>query len=83
MPSGVPQGMVFGPFFVIFHISDIDAHLQRTTVRPFADDIRKENDNKRFQEDLVKIFDRAEKNNMTFNKLTHYCLNAKPRMALI
>ena len=35
--SGVPKGLVFDPILLICHISDIDAQLQSTTVRPFAD----------------------------------------------
>ena len=71
--SGVPQGSVLGPLLFIIHISDINALLQSTTVRSFADDTRlvknieNVNDCQGLQEDLEKIFDWAERNNMTFN----------------
>ena len=70
--SGVPKGSVLGPIQLISHISVIDAQLQSTTVRTFADDtklikkIENENDCQKQQEDLVKTFDHAARINKTF-----------------
>ena len=73
MASGVPQGSVLGPLLFIFHISDINAQLQSTIVRSFADDTRlvnnieNENDWQRLQANLEKIFDWTKRNNINFN----------------
>ena len=61
MVSDVPQALVFDPLLIIIRISDIDAHLQNTIVRSFADDMRliikigNESDCSREQEQVENI----------------------------
>lgn len=71
--SGVPQGSSLGPILFLNHIADIDANLDHVSVSSFADDTRLvmgvENsvDCILMQEDLFKIYQWAEDNNMLFN----------------
>ena len=71
--NGMPQGSVLGPLILMIHIIDINAQVQSKTVRSYAGDTRlikkigNENDCQGLQEDLEKIFDWTEGNNLNFN----------------
>ena len=70
--SGVPQGTVLGPILFLILISDIDNNIS-STASMFADDTRvlrkisTEEDVEALQEDLEKVFNWQEDNNMKFN----------------
>ena len=71
--SGVPQGSVLGPLFFLILMIDIDAEITRAVLGSFADDTRIWHKVESFlntselQEDLLKVYQWAEVNNMNFN----------------
>ena len=72
--SGVPQGTVLAAILFIIMISDIDENIKECIVCCFADDTRvskkieKEEDKKKLQDDLNRIYKWAEDNLMIFNE---------------
>ena len=73
--SGVPQGSVLGPLLFFFLIGDIDDGVLHSLIASFADDtratkgIKTELDAAELQNDLFRIYDWSQKNNMQFNSL--------------
>ena len=71
--SGVPQGSFLSPLLFIIHVSDINSQLRSTIVRSFTYDtsliknIENDNDCPKLQDDLEKLFNWVERNNMTSN----------------
>ena len=71
--SGVPQGSVLGPLLFIIMISDIDEHMEHSTLSSFADDTRLKKaiqnllDTFKLQADLNRIYKWAMDNNMMLN----------------
>ena len=72
--SGIPQGSLLGPPLFLIHISDINYETADTTLSCFADDtiillgIKDEEDTQMLQNDLHKLYNWEDTNNMKFNE---------------
>ena len=71
--SGVPQGLVLGPFLFLVHIGDMTDVTRHSRVSSFADDtrllkqIKSIEDCNLLQQDLKEIYEWAKQTNMFFN----------------
>ena len=67
------QGSVLGPILFLIHLSDINYEIADSTVSCFADDtrillgIKDQEDTHMLQNDLHKLYEWANTNNMKFN----------------
>ena len=86
--SGVPQGSVIGPLLFLVLIGDIDNNICNAFLSSFADDtrvgygIQSTQDAQLLQDDLDKVYNWAEENNMLFNSKKFELLQYGPNTDL-
>ena len=85
--SGVPQGTVLGPILFLIFINDIHQFVQSSIIRCFADDTRLcksitcESDVIELQNDLDRVIDWSQRNNMQLHedKFEYLCHSSNSR----